>query len=304
MAAKISDEAVKAAYTVAKTVYQGKLTRAAGINDLGRRFLLNPSSAGDMIDNVAHMLKGEQYERTNNAFATKHFLRMIHEDFGLDALQNAMAAVDQHLDYYAALKSGSKLPAIRAIVEAFRQIVRTGLENDSHGGLPPEQRKAFIRQARSLAQAGAFDPTSVEDGRERIVAAIVRRQGQPAFRSTLLRAYEGRCAISDCDVQAALEAAHIIPYKGPQTDHTGNGLLLRSDLHTLFDLGLIVVDTSTMTVLLANDLEGSCYQEYAGTRVTLPKDRSKRPSLEALDEHRMKSPHFKDKARASHLAVD
>ena len=50
--------------------------------------------------------------------------------------------------------------------------------------------------------------------------------------------YEGKCAVTGCDVPDVLQAAHIFPYMGPETNHPSNGLL-RADIHTLFDLGLI-----------------------------------------------------------------
>jgi predicted restriction endonuclease len=68
---------------------------------------------------------------------------------------------------------------------------------------------------------------------------IVECQGQPAFWDALLQAYERQCAITGCTVLQILEAAHIMPYMGKPTNRVDNGLLLRSDLHTLFDLGLI-----------------------------------------------------------------
>jgi len=45
-----------------------------------------------------------------------------------------------------------------------------------------------------------------------------------------------------------LEAAHIKPYRGKTDSHLENGLLLRADLHTLFDLNLIGVEPDTLTV--------------------------------------------------------
>ncbi len=48
-------------------------------------------------------------------------------------------------------------------------------------------------------------------------------------------AYGGRCAVTNCDIEDVLEAAHISPYNGPSTDQVYNGLLLRTDIHTLFD---------------------------------------------------------------------
>jgi hypothetical protein len=135
-------------------------------------------------------------------------------------------------------------------------------------------------------QQGAFDPTSLIDGRERIVASIVRRQGQPQFRAELIRAYSGRCSISNYDVIEALEASHILPYHGPATNRLANGLLLRGDLHTLFDLGLIAIDSSKLDVLIAPPLRKSSYAELAGMKLRVPAEESARPSVPAIDHHR------------------
>ena len=138
----------------------------------------------------------------------------------------------------------------------------------------------------AIAQAGAFDPVNVVDGRQRVIAQIVRRRGQPQFRKGLLEAYAGCCAFSDCDAEEALEAAHIVPYQGDATHHPSNGLLLRADLHTLFDLGLLSVNTVTMTVLVSQELASTTYVALAGRAVRLPLVAAYRPSIPALDYHR------------------
>ncbi len=90
------------------------------------------------------------------------------------------------------------------------------------------------------------------------------------------------------DAPAALEAAHIIPYRGPQTNHPTNGLLLRADMHDLFDLGLVAVDES-LRLLLARELVGTQYEQYAGQRLWMPPEPELRPNAEALEKHRMQS---------------
>lgn len=57
--------------------------------------------------------------------------------------------------------------------------------------------------------------------------------------------------MSGSTVVETLEAAHIVPYQGPGTNHSLNGLLLRADLHTLFDLGLLAIAAETLTILVA-----------------------------------------------------
>lgn len=146
---------------------------------------------------------------------------------------------------------------------------------------------AFESLARSLeTEAGAFDPKGIVDAREKIMAAIVRRRGQVAFRAALLRVYEGRCAVTGCNEAQALEAAHIVPYKGGETNHPTNGLLLRADIHTLFDLGLIAIDSKTMKVVLSPTLATGSYSSLASSPIHLPADLTLRPSKAALDFHR------------------
>jgi hypothetical protein len=130
----------------------------------------------------------------------------------------------------------------------------------------------------------SFDPHSPTDARQKTIAEVVRRQGQPHFRRVLLRAYEGRCAMSAYDAEPALEAAHIMPYRGRQTNHPANGLLLRGDIHDLFDLGLIAVDGSAR-LRLATALEGTMYEALQGARLRTPRDAALRPSEEALGLH-------------------
>lgn len=134
--------------------------------------------------------------------------------------------------------------------------------------------------------AEAFDPTSAEDVAERIDRSIKLRRGQPEFRQSLLAAYGGRCAITGCDADAVLEAAHIVAYSGARTNHVQNGLLLRADIHTLFDRHLIAVDTTAWTVVLHPSLMKGSYRSLAGNRLALPKDKAASPSVAALGEHR------------------
>lgn len=66
-------------------------------------------------------------------------------------------------------------------------------------------------------------------------------------------------------VTALLEAAHITPYLGPDTNSITNGLLLRADLHTLWDLGLIAVNPSTRMVWVSPSVNDPTYQALSGT---------------------------------------
>lgn len=146
-----------------------------------------------------------------------------------------------------------------------------------------------LKQEQIDREKDYFNFDDTYDAREKIMSQIVRRRGQPEFRRTLLKIYSDCCAISGCDVADALEAAHILPYNGPNTNKSANGLLLRADLHVLFDLHLISVDSETMTTLVCQALLATKYAYLQGKELRLPKNPADRPSLEALDLHRKKA---------------
>jgi predicted restriction endonuclease len=83
-----------------------------------------------------------------------------------------------------------------------------------------------------------------------------------------------------------LEAAHIVPYQGPQTNHVQNGLLLRSDIHTLFDCGLIAIESTSKKLILSSRLTQSSYRNLAGRKIRIPKEPEQVPNKEALKKHR------------------
>ncbi|WP_419735642.1 HNH endonuclease [Pseudomonas sp. COR18] len=130
-----------------------------------------------------------------------------------------------------------------------------------------------------------FYPADVTDARKRITASIVRRRGQPAFRKALLEAYSGACAITGCNLSDVLEAAHVHPYKGDHTNVVPNGLLLRADIHTLFDLGLIAIESETMIVRVAPKLKDTDYGRLDGSPIRHPKQKTDQVSPEALYWH-------------------
>jgi putative restriction endonuclease len=126
-------------------------------------------------------------------------------------------------------------------------------------------------------------PLSDEDARTRTLRLVHLRQGQSGFRRTLLAAYGRCCAISGCGVEAVLEAAHIQPYLGAHTNVVTNGLLLRADLHTLFDLGLLRIDPLSRRIELDAGLMATEYKALQGQALRPPNNERDRPDVSALN---------------------
>ncbi len=131
----------------------------------------------------------------------------------------------------------------------------------------------------------AFETTNRADNRVRIAGSIVSRRGQATFRQSLIRAYDGRCAITNYNATDALEAAHILGYLGNESHHISNGILLRADIHTLFDLGLLAVRSKDMSVDVAPTLMETPYADLEGKAINVPKSDDEQPSVNALDMH-------------------
>lgn len=116
------------------------------------------------------------------------------------------------------------------------------------------------------------------------------RLGQGAFRILVTDAYERRCAITGEKTLPVLEAAHIQPFAEQGPHHVANGLLLRSDLHTLFDRGYITV-TDDLRVEVSPRIKeefsnGREYYRHHGQHlVVLPAASSERPSSAFLRWH-------------------
>lgn len=144
-----------------------------------------------------------------------------------------------------------------------------------------EALSAKIEQ--QFSTEGEFNPDDLSDARTRTLASIVRRRGQPQFRKELLKAYQGRCAITACSLQQVLEAAHIHPYLGDATNVVSNGLLLRADVHTLFDLGLLWINPADLRIEISEVLRDSEYISIEGRSLYIPENEAERPSRPALE---------------------
>lgn len=130
---------------------------------------------------------------------------------------------------------------------------------------------------------------SVEDPRY-AESMTKHRLGQGAFRVVVTDAYQRRCAITGEKTLPVLEAAHIVPYsdKGPHI--VTNGLLLKSDFHTLFDDGYITV-TNNYHIEVSKRLRedygnGKDYYKYHGQKlVVLPDQVQQTPDYKFLEWH-------------------
>jgi hypothetical protein len=152
--------------------------------------------------------------------------------------------------------------------------------------LVPKEAGEITLKREDLEPELDFDPENIlDDDRKRNIIESVQREGQAKFRAELLDVYNKKCAITDCDVEAALDAAHISPYLGPQSNRIANGLLLRSDIHKLFDQYLISINPNTNRIVISSNLLNTCYEELNQKIVNFPQALSFHPSRQVLEWH-------------------
>jgi putative restriction endonuclease len=132
------------------------------------------------------------------------------------------------------------------------------------------------------------------------------RLGQGAFRVLVTDAYARRCAVTGEKTLPVLEAAHIKPYALQGPNQVCNGLLLRSDLHKLFDLGYVTV-TPDLRLEVSPRLKGEWqngreYYSYHGQPLVVqPSDPTNRPAAEYLSWHNEnRFPGFEGRRSAHH----
>ena len=146
-----------------------------------------------------------------------------------------------------------------------------------------------------LTQVGerlpADTPLLVREGQNRYDLGLTKlRLGQGAFRVVVTDAYDRRCAITGESTLPVLEAAHIQPYAKEGPHSLDNGILLRSDMHILFDKGLLTV-TPELRLEVSSQIKeqysnGKLYYSYHGQELrSRPERLIERPSESFLRWH-------------------
>lgn len=131
----------------------------------------------------------------------------------------------------------------------------------------------------------------IEEGPARFGAPhLIRpRLGQGAFRVLVTDIYQRRCAVTQERTLPALEAAHIRPY-GDGGDHEArNGILLRRDIHSLFDAGYVTVTPGLrfeVSRRIKDEFDnGKHYYALHGQTIRVPAEAGHRPDAAALNWH-------------------
>ncbi len=130
-----------------------------------------------------------------------------------------------------------------------------------------------------LESGDAYEPKTGEDDQsanplEFATSMIRGRRGDRKLRLALRKLYNDHCAISGSCLADLLEVAYIVPFPSGQVHSPSNAILLRSDLHTLWDLNQIGIDPETMQLVVSPRLAESKYGKLAGRELLERSDKS------------------------------
>jgi len=156
-----------------------------------------------------------------------------------------------------------------------------------------ESKYYWIRVQHILAKIQLTHETDLQTKEERArygkETLIKPRLGQGSFKIVVTDAYRRSCAITQERVLPVLEAAHIKPYVDSGPNDVRNGVLIRSDMHKLFDRGYLTI-TPNLHIEVSRRIKeefdnGKYYFTFHGKQINLPRRSFDQPSSEFLTWH-------------------
>ena len=137
-------------------------------------------------------------------------------------------------------------------------------DTNKHQGLRNQLVKQLEKVATACLQSNLQDRERVisrleeleiifkpyHDELQKIQVWINERKNQNKFKLSLLKKYNSQCLISKIKIPELIEAAHIFPHSKSGKNNIANGVLLRSDLHILFDCGLLSINPENFKVII------------------------------------------------------
>jgi len=236
---KISDDAIRANYDIAKQVYENKLTRDQGVEYLSSNFKMNKSSAADGIVNFKCLITAQKYTRTNSAFATEYYLEKITHDYGAKGLESALIAVRQHIEYYEDLQKIT-MHKIRDIYDKYSaKPIMSFDENEQN-----EIEEIYRNKSREEIAKELRNIKSIDSEQTTINLKVYKRDNKTIALLKLHRHF--KCQICGVSIRKKdgthyIEAAHIKPKHQKGGETPDNIILLCPNHHKEFDFGSLEI---------------------------------------------------------------
>ncbi len=224
--------------------------------------------------NIPISLAWDAFKEQNGAMTQSAFLdriRRLRERNSLEVNNPNLGCIILTDTFWFDIEKGIEPPA------DWKNNIVTGAKYDSSFG---EGKRVF--DELQLMLAAGDNRYSITETKHRL--------GQGSFRVLVTEAYNERCAISGEKTLPVLEAAHIRDFACNGPNEISNGILLRSDIHTLYDRGYLTI-TPKLIVEVSHRLHedfgnGKIYYQYHGKPLQItPLEKNMRPAVEYLEWH-------------------
>ena len=212
-------------------------------------------------------IRTEKTSYGEHAFVVMKNVELLKPHFRLEEIpkgesgSRAIEAIRDHRHHQAIEMDGELLLEFLSAVEKVQAKKRDMFRqyNDPNLHVEPSELDALFQDKMQIKENFASRRYSLQE----------MRPEQSRFRSMLLTEYHGTCVVTGCQTKEVIQAAHIVPFsKGREfRDSLLNGLLLRADIHLLFDRQLISINPQTSEVCIAACLQDTEYQELDGKYV-------------------------------------
>jgi hypothetical protein len=136
----------------------------------------------------------------------------------------------------------------------------------------PNKKELFwVEKAMpTLSSTKSFIDQADDDDLVKIESWVNERKNQAAFRRAVMKIYQNRCAVTGTSLKQVLEAAHIVQHASKGINSNENGILLRADIHRLFDDHLLSIHPETLIIHLHESLLNGEYAKYHGKPIGMP----------------------------------
>jgi HNH endonuclease len=193
---------------------------------------------------------------------------------------------DDYVDLITDKAEAARLDIYAGTLRFFLRESRGSIKIAKIDWADPGKNFAFLGPAPIVKLVKAED---IEKQREidRLDRIAKYRPAQAAFRSELLSIYNDTCAVTGCSIKETLQAAHLETVRGRDINDPRNGILLRADIHDLFDAGLLSLSRDGLRIETSPLLTDRYYLRFKGAPVVRPP--SFAPLRTHIDAHRRTS---------------
>ena len=227
---------------------------------------------GNGLGLTAHVKVGDvrvaETDYGTHIFVVMKDVELLNPHFRLDEIPKAQSgsrvieAIRDHRHHQTIEMDQSLLSEFLSAIQILHVDKLNKMKRASEEYLTQEQQTP---EGRALYE----DREQIEKNFDRQYSIQEARPQQSRFRNMILEKYHRTCVVTGCQTVEVLQAAHIVPFSEDISfrDRSGNGLLLRADIHLLFDRMLVSINPESSRFEISSCMEKTEYREYSGKRI-------------------------------------